>query len=381
MELARATLRRLDEWGNASDWTGTDPYDGLNARRLDAAFRRTRRGRQVLTQIVKRSPVDVRPLLAVPPGRDAAAVANVVSAYALDEETETGHLQEMLDVLESLRCEGFAEPCWGYHFDVQTRIFFYPRGAPNTIATAFAGLALLDAYERTREPRLLELAGRVADFFLERVPQTATPSGAYFGYLVGDRTPIHNANMLVSALLARVDAHAPRNELADAAAAGVQYTLEHQRSDGSWPYAERSGWDWVDGYHTGYILDALGICVDLRVTTADADALDRGLRFYARALFLADGTPRFTATSTYPIDIQCVAQGIQTPALAATRIPELGNLAWSVFRFARARMLRRDGAFAYQRRRFWTNRTPHVRWAAAPMLLALTHLVRMGTTE
>jgi hypothetical protein len=379
------TLRALERWGSERDWAGSDPYDGLNATRLAGPLRRSRLGRRLLTQAVKRSPFDLRQPLAIPEEHDSAALAHVISAYArngfLPPEEASSKLEQALQRLESLRCPGFDEPCWGYHFDVQTRVFFYPRGAPNSIATAFAGAALVDAYESSRDEVLLRRAEAVGDFFLRHIPQTPTDEGAYFGYLVGDRTPIHNANMLVSALLARVDAHAPRNELADAAAAGVQYTLEHQRSDGSWPYAERSGWDWVDGYHTGYILDALGICVDLRVTTADADALDRGLRFYARALFLADGTPRFTATSTYPIDIQCVAQGIQTPALAATRIPELGNLAWSVFRFARARMLRRDGAFAYQRRRFWTNRTPHVRWAAAPMLLALTHLVRMGTTE
>jgi hypothetical protein len=38
------------------------------------------------------------------------------------------------------------------------------------------------------------------------------------------------------------------------------------------------------------------------------------------------------------------------------------------------RLRRRDGAFIFQRRRLWQNRTAHIRWSAAPMLLALTHL-------
>ena len=52
----------------------------------------------------------------------------------------------------------------------------------------------------------LELAIGAGDFFLRHVPQTDAEPGAYFGYLPGDDTPIHNANMLVAALLARLAA-------------------------------------------------------------------------------------------------------------------------------------------------------------------------------
>jgi hypothetical protein len=77
----------------------------------------------------------------------------------------------------------------------------------------------------------------------------------------------------------------------------------------------------------------------------------------------------------HPIDIECAAQGIQTFALASRTRPELLAHARLVFAFARSRMQRRDGAFVYQRERWWTVSTPHVRWAAAPMMLGLTHLL------
>ena len=48
---------------------------------------------------------------------------------------------------------------------------------------------------------------------------------------------------------------------------------------------------WVDGFHTGYVLDALRECVAGGRPEAAADeALDRGLAFYRRALFLDDGS-------------------------------------------------------------------------------------------
>jgi hypothetical protein len=366
-------LRAVERWGEARDWTGSDPYDGLNARRFDGLLRRTPVGRRVLTQVVRRSPLNLRPVLGIAPGFDAAAIASVVSAYARGDDPEK--LREPLALLDALRCDGFDEPCWGYHFDVQTRVFFYPRGTPNTIATSFVGLALLDAFERTGDDSLLDRAAGTARFFLSHVPQTRGDHGAFFGYLVGDRTPIHNANLLVCALLARVHSHTGEAALREASEAGVTYSLRRQREDGSWPYAERPGLGWVDGYHTGYVLDALLTCRDAGIEAASQSAIDRGLDHYQAHLFLADGTPKYTTTSVHPIDVQCVAQGIQTFALSSPARPELLDQARLVFDYARRRMQRPDGSFVYQRDRLWTVATPHVRWAAAPMLLALTHLL------
>ena len=378
-EQALDSLLRVERWGRAHGWSGSDPYDGLNARRFDRLLRARPFGRRILTQVVRRSPVDLRPLLGIAPARNAAAIASVVSAYSLGgfapDPEERARLAEALDLLERLRCSAFAEPCWGYHFDVQTRVFFYPRGAPNTIATSFAGLALLDAFERTHEEALLEQARATAEFFLRHVPQTRAAGGAFFGYLVGDRTPIHNANVLVCALLARLHVHTGESELREAAETGVAYTIHHQRDDGSWPYAERPGLLWVDGYHTGYVLDSLLACRDAGIDAAGGAAIGHGLDYYRAALFLEDGTAKYSSTSLHPIDIQCVAQGIQTFALASRSQDALIGHACRVFEFARRRMQRRDGAFVYQRDRLWTVRTPHVRWAAGPMLLALTHLL------
>jgi hypothetical protein len=61
-------------------------------------------------------------------------------------------------------------------------------------------------------------------------------------------------------------------------------------------------------------------------------------------------------------------------ALAKDRDPAYGRFAWTVFYFARRRMQRGDGSYLFQRRRWWTNGAPHIRWMAAPMMQALTRL-------
>ena len=110
-------------------------------------------------------------------------------------------------------------------------------------------------------------------------------------------------------------------------------------------------------------------------------AYDRGLRFYANRLFLANGTPKFFANRTYPIDAQCAAQGIASLALAGLGEPHWLEQAWRVYRFVVARMRMADGSFVFQRGRLGVNRTPHVRWVQAPLFEAFSRLLVAAQPE
>ena len=75
-------LAKLETYCRARDWAGFDPYDALNSE----LFARTpmadsRVARLALTQLLKRSPVNVRSLLGVRPQPDPKATALFVSAY------------------------------------------------------------------------------------------------------------------------------------------------------------------------------------------------------------------------------------------------------------------------------------------------------------
>ena len=245
-------------------------------------------------------------------------------ARFLDAEEGERKLRTCLAALERLRCTGFDEPCWGYHFDTQSRVFFYSKRDPNTIATAFAAQALLDAYERTGEESLLLEAvgvGRVLpaphppDESRPRAPTSATSSAI--------RAPIQNANTHVCAVLARLTEHVDDDRFRCAAQEGIEYALSRQRPDGSWLYGERADLAWVDGYHHGYVLDALRVCDDAGLDERLPEAIDRGLDYYERELILADGTPKYFSHEVYPIDSQSYAQAIQTFSIAASRDPRL----------------------------------------------------------
>ena len=373
-----SAIASLERWGDERDWLGADPYDALNGRRvppLPSPF-----GRRAVIQLVKRSPVDMRRPLGIDPRHNSATIAHLLSAYCRAPTGDPAHRSRRVDWcierLAELRLEGWPGAAWGYHFDVETRFFFYGADTPNTIATSFAGLALLDAHELGGEAAAgaLGLAEAAGEFVLAGLDRTAGEGGAYFGYFPGDRTPIHNANLMASGLLARLAAETGREDFLAAAGEGVGYALAHQRDDGSWPYAEGSAGDWVDGWHTGYVLDSLQRCAEPLGDPRIAAAWTRGLDLYDARLFDPDGAPRFTTESRWPIDGACVAQAIETFSRAAAVEPGRLERAWRSFEYAQDQMRRRDGAYLFQRRRRWVNRVAHVRWVQAPMLNALSLL-------
>jgi hypothetical protein len=380
--------RFLADWGHERKWIGTDPYDGLAATRVPAFVKRQPIGRKVLIQAVKRSPVNVRPLLGVPVSDDPAALSWVASAYAiggfLEPAEEEARLRAIIERLLELRSSRFEEPSWGYHWAFESRIFRQPAWSPCTIPTAYVGVALIDAYERLGDRELLTLAEGVGRYFLRHVPQHEDRGGAYFAYWPSDqseihtRTPVHNANLHVCGLLAKLSMHTAGDpeEFAGPARLGVGYALAHQRSDGAWPYGERSNLAWVDNFHTGYVLDSLRFCRDAGLDPRLDEAIARGLDYYARHLFLADGTPKYYDDNIYPIDSQCYAQAIQTLAIAADDDPRYLELGHRVLTWTLANMRRRDGAFKFQRRRFWVNPAAHVRGTMASMLLGMAYLLR-----
>src|SRR4030043_522802 len=80
-KIKEVTLKLL-EYCRANDWAGYDPYDALYSKILKfLPFLDFRLFRLGLTQILKRSPVNFRPLLLVPKTENPKAIALFLMAF------------------------------------------------------------------------------------------------------------------------------------------------------------------------------------------------------------------------------------------------------------------------------------------------------------
>lgn len=375
-----AALKLLD-YCRRNGWAGYDPYDALNSKLLGMLpFLNSRIPRLVLTQALKRSPVNLRRLLLIDKTQNPKAIGLFLSALlklqAIRPGEVGGLIQPMIDRLADLRSRGTAYWCWGYSFPWQTRVLVVPRGAPNLVCTVFAADALLEAYEQLHESKCLTMASSAAEYILNDLYWTRGSTVAGFSYPRPEyRVQVYNANFLAAALLCRVYRHTGDRRFLGPALAAARYSAAMQFSDGSWTYGEMSSQHWIDNFHTGFNLCALRSIGRYAETAEFEPYLRRGLDFYRSHFFCEGGAVRYFHNRTYPIDIHCVAQAIITLAELEDLEPSCMELARSVFQWAMRHMWDEQGFFYYRVLRYCTNRISYMRWSQAWMLLAMATLL------
>jgi len=376
-----AKILKLLAHCQANDWAGYDPYDALNSRAFSALpFLNSRFPRLVLTQALKRSPIDIRRLLLIPKTQNPKAIGLFLSAFLKLSRIgmpKVGDLVElMIERLIALRSQGIPYWCWGYNFPWQTRTIVVPKGAPNLVCTAFVGNALMDAYEQRRDPRCLSMAMSTAEYILDELYWTDGKSIAGFSYPLPHLwNQVPNANLLGAGLLCRVHKHTGERKFLGPALRVAAYSAGKQHADGSWDYGEAPSQRWIDNFHTGYNLCALQAIGRYAETTEFESCVRRGLEFYRAHFFRGDGAPRYFHNRTYPVDIHCVAQSIITLLALKDLDPSNVLLARTVFQWAVNQMWDERGFFYYRVLRFCTIRIPYMRWAQAWMLLAMSTLL------
>lgn len=362
----------------AQGFAGWDPYDALNAGHLPSGLKNARFVRRPLTQLVKRSPLPLQPLLGVKPQVDAYTLGHALltAARLCDGERSPGTppdlraaCERIVSQLRSIARVDGDQFAWGYHFPVHTRFFSYVPPTPNLIVTAFVAKGLA----AVTRAGLLDCAAEVrgaATFVLEGLRRVTDQTGQCIGYVPGETAVVHNANMLAALVLCEAEDMAPEaRPWLDEALACARFTVARQAADGSWPYSEEPYGRWVDGFHTGFVLEGLARVAGATLDPALRGALTRGVRFYVAQLFGPNGEPKYYPHKAPPFDALAAAQGVETlysaiGGSAAQAVP--GQLDW-----IRGHLVRPDGRVAYQVHRGWTDQREFPRWSAAPLMSAL----------
>jgi len=200
-------------WCRQHNFAGHDPFDALNSKVFQATpFRNSAKARLLWTQVVKRSPLNLRRLALIQPEQNSkgialfalAALANYRLTKSKAAELEA---RDLLKELISLRIETSSGVAWSYNFDWQSRNFFAPRGTPTIVPTAFAARALIEAGDAFNENAYLDLSRRVCDFVMHELPRTVeTQTEICFSYTPVDETRIFNASLLAAEVMALVGA-------------------------------------------------------------------------------------------------------------------------------------------------------------------------------
>ena len=375
---------KLFDYCRSNNWTGYDPYDALNSelfKRLP--FLDYWLPRLALTQILKRSPINFRPLLMIPKTQNPKALALFLMAFlklSLNKQFDQGNnLAIIMEGIKTLRSPNIPYWCWGYSFPWQGRDVLAPKGEPNLVCTVFVANALLDTYEITEDINCLIMANSAAEYLLNELYWSEVDNAGFSYPLPSLRVQVHNANFLGAALLCRVYKHTGEKKFLEPALKATRHSALMQNEDGSWDYGEQETQHWVDNFHTGYNLGALRTICNYLNTVEFEPHIRRGFKFYRDHFFREDGAPKYFHNKTYPIDIHSVAQSIIT--LLEFRDLDQNNVALAnhVLEWAMANMWDENGYFYYQVTPYYKNKIPYMRWSQAWMLLALATLLESNS--
>jgi hypothetical protein len=331
-----------------------------------------------MTQVLKRLPINVRPLLGISREQNPKALALFLTALLKISKAglaDAGLADQMAERLIALRSPGAQHWCWGYSFPWQTRTVLVPRGAPNLVCTSFVANALLDLDAERDDPRYLAMARSAADYILNELYWT---NGAIAGFsypIPGLRTQVHNANFLAAALLCRMYGRTGDSRFLEPALRAARSSATAQAADGSWSYSESGVQQWVDNFHTGYNLMALRSIARYAGTSEFDDTIRLGFDFYRTHFFDASGAPKYFHDRMYPIDSHCVAQSVITLVGFRDLAGDSVFMAQSVLKWAMVHLWDERGYFYYQALAIGRNRISYMRWSQAWMLLALATLL------
>lgn len=371
-------ITELEAWLDRHDWRGYEPHDGLHTpvRRL---LGQNRTALLVLKQAVLKSPWNLRPWLGIPRETSPESRGFFAKGYLRLFETtgDTRHRDRaiaMLDALVTSGEPGYSGLCWGNQFDYITRFFYLPARTPIIVWTAHNAHALLDAHERLGVSAYLDAAVSTTRFMVRDLPQHVEGDTVCLSYVPTGNHPVHNANVLGASVLARVGVRTNDRALVDLSRRAMAYTVAHQRTDGSWWYAEAPNLRWVDNFHTGYVLESLAIYRDATGDSSFDEAIRRGFTFFTERFVTAEGVPRYFDDRTHPIDVQCAAQTIET-CLAFRHVAGSLDTARRVAAWTAEHLRDASGYFYFRKHRRLTNKSPLLHWGQATMFSALAGLL------
>lgn len=381
----------LYAWCEAENFSGYDPFDGLNSRIFQSSpLRKFAVARLAWLQTVKRSARNLRPLLKIEKGVNSKGIALFALAElsrfrTTNDEKHAANAKKLLVKLSTLKLQTPDSKLqnrisFGYNFDWQSRAFFAPEGTPTIVPTAFALQSFLEGWELFGEKEYLETMESICRFIVADLNRPfESEDEICFSYTPIDKSIIFNASLLAGECLANVGKLMGNEEYLNLAAKTARFVVRRQREDGAWAYGAKRRHIWVDNFHTAYILLSLyrleNIIPSLKNETAGV--IGKGLNFWLENFFLADGTPKYYDKETYPIDIHSASAAIVALCEMKNLDERCLPLAEKVANWTIENLRDEKGFFYYQKRQNTLVKTPFIRWAQAWTAFALARLIEV----
>jgi hypothetical protein len=312
-------------------------------------------------------------------------------AYLFKASGDRRHLERsatFLETLQGTRCPGFEEYCWGYPFDWVTRNGTIPRETPLITTTPYAYEAFLLGHELCGRAEWREVLASIARHAFSDIKEfPVSDRAASCSYTPYDKGGVVNAAAYRAFLLTSASHVFAQSSYWESAERNLNFVLQSQNADGSWYYALDGVRDFIDHFHTCFVMKALAKIHTLTGHQPCLEALGRGVEYYLTHLFDDDGLPKPFAKAprltVYKTELYDCAECINLCLLLEDRFPQLRPTLDRVVTAIVSDWVKPDGSFRSRRLLTGWDDVPMHRWAQSQMFrsLALLAASRAGRTQ
>lgn len=286
-----------------------------------------------------------------------------------------------VEVLKASRSPGYPNYCWGYPFNWVTRNGLLKAHTPFITTTPYVFEAFLQVNElqpRAEWREIMASAVRYATDDIKDEPYSG--GGRTCSYMPEGEFKVVNASAYRAGMLAQAAKFFGRDELLKTALANVDFVIAAQNSDGSWPYAKDDVRDFVDHFHTCFVMKGIAKVYFATGEKKILEALKRGVDYYVKNLFDETGMPRpFSVAprlTVYRNELYDCAESINLCVLLRKEFPQLENTLQTVISGILENWLKRNGSFRSRKLMFGWDNVPMHRWAQSQMFRALAFYLR-----
>jgi hypothetical protein len=202
-----------------------------------------------------------------------------------------------------------------------------------------------------------------------------SPTASSCSYTPFDKGGVINAAAYRAFLLTSASQGLSNADYWRIAERNLNFVLEAQNADGSWFYAVDGVRDFVDHFHTCFVMKALAKIHSLTGHEACLEALSKAVHYYLENLFGEDGLPRpFSRAprlTVYKRELYDCAECINLCLLLRDRFPQLETKLESVIKGVLKDWIKPDGSFRSRRLLLGWDNVPMHRWAQSQMFRSL----------
>jgi hypothetical protein len=301
------------------------------------------------------------------------------------EEAYYHRAVHFLEVLKATRCPGYERDGWGYPFDWETRGGTAKAGTPFITTLPYVYEAFRAVYELDKDEQWRQSMRSIAQHaFLDYRDIETSPRAASCAYTpsADDQGGVVNASAYRAGLLTRAALDFSEPTYSEAAVRNMNFVLDAQNADGSWYYSVEGQRDFVDHFHTCFVLKALAKIETLTGESRCTDAIERGVGYYVRHLLDEQRLPkpfsRAPRLTVYRRELYDYAECLNLATLLRGRFPELDAALFNALGDVFDRWQKPDGSFRARQLLLGWDNVPMHRWAQSQMFRSFAFLLDYG---